>query len=109
MDTFQSLMVIFAFGGFLLSLCSLKEKESHRRGMSAHAGYWIAVDREGHFGLFTGPFRLDSVFSATAARTRAIRASSSIWSPLWKSMARLVLPSRLELKSPEGSFSEAPL
>src|SRR5262245_15845898 len=34
---------------------------------------------------------------------------SSIFSPSWKSMARLVFPSRLELKRPEGSFRAAPL
>src|SRR6516164_8239769 len=39
----------------------------------------------------------------------AFNAFSSILAPSWKSMARLVLPSRLELKRPEGSFSEAPL
>src|SRR5207247_7400976 len=49
------------------------------------------------------------VFSATAARTSAWSAFSSILSPSWKSMARLVLPSRLELKRPEGSSKEAPL
>src|SRR5439155_21589975 len=48
-------------------------------------------------------------FSVTAARTRAFNASSSIFSPSWKSMARLVLPSRLELKMPDGSSSSAPL
>src|SRR5258706_10650617 len=48
-------------------------------------------------------------FSATAARMSAFNAFSSILSPSWKSMARLVLPSRLELKSPVGSLSEAPL
>src|SRR5881296_2860678 len=40
---------------------------------------------------------------------RAFRAFLSSLSPSWKSMARLTLPSRLELKRPEGSFSEAPL
>src|SRR5947207_2155422 len=49
------------------------------------------------------------VFSATAARMSACNAFASILSPSWKSMARLVLPSRLELKRPEGSFNEAPL
>src|SRR5437870_13260887 len=39
----------------------------------------------------------------------ACNAFSSILSPSWKSMARMVLPSRLELKRPEGSASEAPL
>src|SRR5258706_6761190 len=48
-------------------------------------------------------------FSVTAARIRAFSASPSIFSPSWKSMARLVLPSRLELKRPDGSASEAPL
>ena len=52
--------------------------------------------------------RID-VFSATAARMSAFNAFSSILSPSWKSMARLVLPSRLELKRPEGSSNEAPL
>src|SRR5215208_2956441 len=39
----------------------------------------------------------------------AFNAFSSILSPSWKSMARLVLPSRLELKRPDGSSNEAPL
>ena len=49
------------------------------------------------------------VLRATAARMSAFNASSSISSPSRKSMARLVLPSRLELNRPEGSLSEAPL
>src|SRR5580704_17896594 len=49
------------------------------------------------------------MFRATAARMSAFSAFSSILSPSWKSMARLVLPSRLELKRPEGSSNEAPL
>src|SRR5438093_2744290 len=49
------------------------------------------------------------VFRATAARMSAFNAFSSILSPSWKSMARLVLPSRLELKRPDGSANEAPL
>src|ERR1700730_8219816 len=40
---------------------------------------------------------------------RAFRAASSSLSPSWKSIARLTLPSGLELKKPEGSFTEAPL
>src|SRR5258706_3114509 len=40
---------------------------------------------------------------------RAFSASASSLSPSWKSMARLGLPSRLELKRREGSFREAPL
>src|SRR5580704_10185421 len=49
------------------------------------------------------------LFMVTAARTRVFNASSSIFSPSWKSMARLVFPSRLELKRREGSFRAAPL
>ena len=60
------------------------------------------------------PLQLDQpwardAFSVTAARIRAFNASSSIFSPLWKSMARLVLPSRLELKRPDGSPKCGPL
>jgi hypothetical protein len=40
------------------------------------------------------------VLSATAARMSAFNAFSLILSPSWKSMARLVLSSRLELKRP---------
>src|SRR5436853_6591067 len=39
----------------------------------------------------------------------AFNAFSSILSPSWKSMARPVLPSRLELKRLQGSSNEAPL
>src|SRR5437764_5930499 len=49
------------------------------------------------------------LFRVTAARMRVFNASSSILSPSWKSMARLVFPSRLELKRLEGSFRAAPL
>ena len=48
-------------------------------------------------------------FRSAAERTRALKASSSMPSPSWRSMARLVLPSRLELKRPAGSSREAPL
>src|SRR5262249_39484297 len=44
--------------------------------------------------------------SATAARIKSFKALSLIFSPSWMSMARLTLPSRLELKSPEGSCKE---
>ena len=49
------------------------------------------------------------VFSSAAERTRALKASSSMPSPSWRSTARLTLPSRLELKRPAGSSREAPL
>src|ERR1700733_6826731 len=53
--------------------------------------------------------RARDAVSITAKRTRAFNASSSIVSSSRKSMARLVLPSRLALKSPDGSSSAAPL
>jgi len=49
------------------------------------------------------------VFSFTAARTSAVSARSLTFSPWRKSMARRTLPSRLELNSPAGSLSDAPL
>src|SRR5512137_2508924 len=47
-------------------------------------------------------------FSATASWIRALSAGASIVSPSRMSIARRVLPSRLELKSFRGSFREAP-
>src|SRR5882672_5626931 len=40
---------------------------------------------------------------------RSFKAASSTLLPSWMSMARLTLPSRLELNRPEGSFNAAPL
>src|SRR3954467_482690 len=46
--------------------------------------------------------------AATAARISRLKAASSIFSPSRRSIARLVLPSRLELKSFFGSSIDAP-
>src|ERR1700687_4378517 len=54
-------------------------------------------------------YRADDLFRAAAARMSVLKAFSSISSPSCKSIARLTLPSRLELNIPEGSLSEAPL
>ncbi len=54
------------------------------------------------------PGRADASFSATAARTRAWNAFASIPSPSLRSTARRAFPSRLALKRPAGSFSDAP-
>jgi len=70
---------------------------------SAYLGKRLAPNTAGHSGTYRDWFRV------TAARTRVLNASSSISSPSWKSMARLVFPSRLELKRPAGSLSCAPL
>ena len=61
-----------------------------------------------HTSAWADAYGLD-VLSATAARIRAFRAFSLILSPSRKSIARLTLPSRLELNKLEGSSSEAPL
>src|SRR6516165_6872823 len=61
------------------------------------------------YALVPGRWAAEDVFSAPAARMIAFNDFSSILSPSWKSMARLVLPSRLELKRLEGSSNEAPL
>jgi hypothetical protein len=53
--------------------------------------------------------RDEDSFRPAAARIRFVKAFSSISSPARKSIARRVFPSRLELKRPEGSSSEAPL
>lgn len=49
------------------------------------------------------------MFKAAAAIRGSLNAGPSICSPSCKSMARLVLPSRLALNSIDGSSSEAPL
>src|SRR6185436_2126927 len=47
-------------------------------------------------------------FLATADFTSALNARASTSSPSWISIARRVLPSRLELKSRDGSGTSAP-
>src|SRR6188472_4094874 len=49
------------------------------------------------------------VLRATAARMSALNSPASTFSPSWMSIARLVFPSRLALKSLAGSGSVAPL
>src|SRR5215471_19650831 len=65
--------------------------------------------QDGHRAECSDQPRPRSALSATAARMRAFNASSSIFSPSWKSIARRVPPPRLELKRPDGSASAAPL
>jgi CubicO group peptidase (beta-lactamase class C family) len=60
-------------------------------------------------GFCRDPYRADAVFTFTAARMSFLNAVSSISSPSRKSIARRVLPSRLELNRPDGSSTEAPL
>jgi hypothetical protein len=48
------------------------------------------------------------LFTATAALMSALNAFSSTFASSAKSMARRVLPSRLELNNPFGSFTAAP-
>src|SRR5205085_7216571 len=60
------------------------------------------------FAFFEG-FDLPEPLRATAWRTSALKADSSTCSPSWMSIARRTFPSRLELKRPAGSLSDAPL
>src|SRR5262249_29505953 len=76
--------------------------------LSAHRTRATASETRVIGAAHEGPQRPD-VLSATAARMSALSAFSSILSPSWKSMARRVLPSRLELNRPDGSASDAPL
>src|SRR5207248_2913760 len=70
-----------------------------RRRDNAHACYFARL------GLALPP----DVLRAIAARISALNAAASTFSPSWMSIARLVFPSRLALKSFAGSFNEAPL
>ena len=54
--------------------------------------------------VFSG-IEVTALFSATASRMRALKAEALTLSPSCRSMARLTLPSRLELKTFEGSSS----
>jgi len=65
--------------------------------------------RHPHPDRTTQDHRPEALFSPTAARTSAMKASPSNASPSRRSIARLVFPSRLALNKPEGSNSEAPL
>jgi hypothetical protein len=53
-------------------------------------------------------FACFAMLKSTAARTSALNAFSSILSPSRMSIARRRLPSKLALKSFDGSFSDAP-
>src|SRR5829696_5333038 len=63
-----------------------------------------AVRRIGNSTVPSGSYRKTSCTVMSA-----LNASPSTSSPSRRSIARLVLPSRLELNRPEGSLSEAPL
>src|ERR1700738_5256852 len=76
---------------------------------NAHSGDIAPARRGAHSGGAGFDYRADDLFRAAAARMSVLKAPSSISSPSWISIARLTLPSRLELNSPLGSLSEAPL
>lgn len=50
-----------------------------------------------------------AVLRSTAAPMSALKARTSTSWPSWRSIARRVFPPRLELNSPDGSSSAAPL
>ena len=91
-----------------------RHAEERRQGHLRHAQRGESGGGRSQAGLAAHPHSVDQLwavdlFRVTAARTSVLNASSSIFSPSWKSMARLVFPSRLALKRPEGSFRAAPL
>src|SRR5882672_5110954 len=61
------------------------------------------------YALLPGRWAAEAVLSATAGANERLQRLFINPVASCKSMARLVLPSRLELKSPEGSSNEAPL
>ena len=76
-----------------------------RAGGSARAGRVRAARR-----VTAGDyFDFLALFSSIASRTSALNAAASTSSPSGMSIARRTLPSRLELKRPVGSSSDAPL
>src|SRR5262249_62419790 len=65
-------------------------------------------DRECEFPSVHFHFFLVAELTAIAALISALNAASFTFSPSWMSIARRVFPSRLELKSFFGSFTDAP-
>src|SRR5271154_118830 len=97
-------------------------EQVHRQPGACRRGVGLTTEGKDHCLLEYSRTRSDEVaeaefpqrsdgeaFRATAARIRVLRAFSLTLSPSRKSMARRTLPSRLELKRPEGSSNEAPL
>src|SRR5271169_553521 len=68
----------------------------------------MGAPRHQDFFFFEG-FDLAELLKAAAWRMSAWKADSPTSSPSWMSIARRTFPSRLELKSRAGSFSDAPL
>ena len=100
-----SLSSFFAIDAGVLGLCRTERRarNSGRVKLSSIAGDVIlrATPARSAFGL--------GLVQGHGGANEVFNASPSIFSSSWKSMARLVLPSRLELKRREGSFRAAPL
>jgi len=75
-----------------------------------HVRFWeglrVRFPRATHFFDLPPP---EPLFCFEAANTSSLSAASLTSAPSKKSMARRTLPSKLELKSLDGSGSEAPL
>jgi hypothetical protein len=104
-----------ALGGHARRVRHLQHRRGGWRGLDRAGGACSAGSPAGRAYRPPRPPRKpsrpaqDFLFRAAAARISVLKAAASISSPSWISMARRVLPSRLELNSPEGSLSEAPL
>src|SRR5688500_6115241 len=82
------------------AICGLPPESRRAAGL----GLDLVADAR---GLRAGASVLGLLWT-TAALTSALNARASIFSPSWISIARRVLPSRLELNSRDGSGSDAP-
>jgi hypothetical protein len=79
----------FSFSGFLLlsSCMTFSHREMKSRSDSSFLGFGTGI--KNHQKTL---YRDLDMFSFTAARMRVLKASSSIFSSLWISMARLTVP-----------------
>lgn len=84
------------------------ELAASRRAGSAVRGAGARSPRRQRSGAPGRYFFFLAAFDAAAARTSACSAVPSIAAPSWRSIARRVLPSRLELNKPLGSGNDAP-
>src|SRR3569833_541481 len=90
--------------GLLLRAQAAVQRSFGRSYWSAMPGVFSRIAFLDRLGLAFPP----DVLRTTAARMIALNAPASTSSPSWMSIARLVFPSRLELKSLTGSFNAAP-
>src|SRR3569832_591257 len=90
--------------GFLSRAQAAKQRSFGRSNWRAMPGVFSRIAYLDRLGLAFPP----DVLRTTAARMIALNAPASTSSPSWMSIARLVFPSRLELKGGAGAGGAAP-